>query len=540
MPLTPILAINVKEYGAIGDGVADDTTAIQDAINAAVYVYPTFIPAPFIASAPKLYFPPGRYKISSTLELTGSQMMIHIIGDNAIIVPDDPDTFTGYGLYHQWCYDVKIEGLNFLDFKKAMYLYNNNLDSSQVIVSRCAFQRNEESLRIEMQSTITVIEKCKFTDNDVLLYIANSDKITVKDCWMTSKTGMTGIHPAPIINYYGKLTMENCLLVPLEPDPVGAIEPAWINNYNCVTVKDTRQGGEPGSFTLVNNFGGVCNTRLSGVCEPCIVHISNCQCYAIYNNSGPNTVPGYAQPAVVRFVDKIPNMTYVENNRGLIGCTIIDFSKYLYNGDSVAIENMIANSAMIMGAIDTINISVKVVDNIGGHTLPNGTFIPTELHEYVRSADYLWPGTRTNGLPILSKEVQLDESIIFKFEYNEGFNTAFLINYSGCPLPSGATQYRGGYVGILKANGFWSDPLSPGQLRQALVLEEIFNQIGDVDPSSWPTGQFTVEAYWDATGTHYLPDNSTNRIFCIKIAGRAGDQSFAWLDQIKVTPLDAM
>lgn len=48
-------AVNVKWYGAVGDGVTDDTTAIQNAITN--------------NDGRTVYFPPGEYKITSTLNL---------------------------------------------------------------------------------------------------------------------------------------------------------------------------------------------------------------------------------------------------------------------------------------------------------------------------------------------------------------------------------------------------------------------------------------------------------------------------------------
>ena len=46
--------INVKNYGAVGDNVSDDTVAIQNAINAS-------------PEGSEIYFPPGTYKISSPI-----------------------------------------------------------------------------------------------------------------------------------------------------------------------------------------------------------------------------------------------------------------------------------------------------------------------------------------------------------------------------------------------------------------------------------------------------------------------------------------
>ena len=53
-------AYNVKDYGALGNGSADDTTAIQNTINACIS-----------AGGGIIYAPPGTYKISATLTFVG-------------------------------------------------------------------------------------------------------------------------------------------------------------------------------------------------------------------------------------------------------------------------------------------------------------------------------------------------------------------------------------------------------------------------------------------------------------------------------------
>jgi hypothetical protein len=50
--------VNVKDYGAVGDGVADDTAAVQGAINIAQ------------ANGGSVFLPKGTYKITSTLTIS--------------------------------------------------------------------------------------------------------------------------------------------------------------------------------------------------------------------------------------------------------------------------------------------------------------------------------------------------------------------------------------------------------------------------------------------------------------------------------------
>lgn len=59
--------INVKEYGAIGDGIIDDTIAIQNAINSLN-----------TDTGGVVYIPPGTYKVTSSI--TVSKLYVHILG----------------------------------------------------------------------------------------------------------------------------------------------------------------------------------------------------------------------------------------------------------------------------------------------------------------------------------------------------------------------------------------------------------------------------------------------------------------------------
>lgn len=72
--LSGSLPVSVKTYGAIGNGVHDDTSAIQTAITAS------------ITAKVSLYFPGGTYKITSPLSFTSGPLLLRGEGIGATIL----------------------------------------------------------------------------------------------------------------------------------------------------------------------------------------------------------------------------------------------------------------------------------------------------------------------------------------------------------------------------------------------------------------------------------------------------------------------
>lgn len=92
--------VNVKDFGAKGDGVADDTEAIQAAINSLPMSY-------FI-----LYFPPGRYRMSQGFTLTNKDHF-EIEASNTYLRAENGDTVTFVGIKFadvNLCYITSITG----------------------------------------------------------------------------------------------------------------------------------------------------------------------------------------------------------------------------------------------------------------------------------------------------------------------------------------------------------------------------------------------------------------------------------------------
>ena len=73
-PVTP--SVNVKSYGAMGDGTTDDTGSIQNAANAAA------------AMGQALFFPPGTYLHNSTVTFNG--IVVNGSGGACVLQAGDP------------------------------------------------------------------------------------------------------------------------------------------------------------------------------------------------------------------------------------------------------------------------------------------------------------------------------------------------------------------------------------------------------------------------------------------------------------------
>ena len=62
--------INVKDYGAIGDGFTDDTAAIQFCLDLAQNAFPNWFASNSTNGTAKVFFPRGLFKISATLNVS--------------------------------------------------------------------------------------------------------------------------------------------------------------------------------------------------------------------------------------------------------------------------------------------------------------------------------------------------------------------------------------------------------------------------------------------------------------------------------------
>lgn len=92
--------INVKDFGATGNGSTDDTASINSAIAA-------------LTNYSSLYFPPGKYRIASALSAFSSLNTITVWGEGAEIFNDTGAAGGNTFVFNSSCSSVEVCGLRF-------------------------------------------------------------------------------------------------------------------------------------------------------------------------------------------------------------------------------------------------------------------------------------------------------------------------------------------------------------------------------------------------------------------------------------------
>lgn len=330
--------VSVKDFGAVGDGVADDTAAIQAALDA----------------HPKVYLPAGSYKLSSGLVLNES-MRNQLVGDGPLksILKCDTNAFTGVfvRLGGRTCIDgVKVEatgavagtGIRASDANE--YAFTGHIDVRNVYVvgfAKGLDVNNIFNLYVERAE----VTGCTIGINIVPSYSVSSDSgyfttitlfkcyvngcssygvyvsptlisknLTIDDCAIEANTGATAQVKISLTN---PLVISNCYseLVPASPAVlldrcVGSIRGYYFNGTGGLSL------GSTANEITVENFYGTSSTDI------------------LYGNGGAiqvlrvfdSYVPGTSTLAVnkLEFVNSTINSTYYRKFSSNLDLTVTD------------------------------------------------------------------------------------------------------------------------------------------------------------------------------------------------------------------------
>lgn len=234
--------VTPQMFGAIADGKADDTEAIQDAINAInETLYSTDVTTK-TGTSKILRFPEGIYVISSPLVLGE----IHTIDFSNAIIKSATDDF----IFKSSAYKAKYSGGVFIG-KKIFQINNNNNDQGNILIEKAEFKNCDIAIDVTCQSSQFVIEGCTF-DTCLHPVIQHAcDGMTIEKNWFTCPT--PDDNDSNLRFQGGKTTFKNNMLIPILGEFDGK-ETAWIENMqNILMCCDNRFGGENGGRTPINH-----------------------------------------------------------------------------------------------------------------------------------------------------------------------------------------------------------------------------------------------------------------------------------------------
>lgn len=453
--------VSVKDFGAVGDGITDDTAAIQAAFNYAFNTQISVSASPvFYGCNVKIYFPFGRYLTSSPIVFSTSYSNIE--GDRAILVKASSFSGTAAFAWASSGWQAIIKGLQFIGYNQGLNIDSNNTDTGKVTIEECDFQNiTGYAAYVTCRSSFVEFKNCRWVNCVHELYIAACDRLVINGGWI--KRGvLANNYDAGIINY-GTLMMRDVLGVPAAQS---VTEPAWVNNYYVFRAYNCRFGGETGSMTAVNNFAPGDSTY---PIIPTEVSIYESDVYTV--NSPTAAIRLFEVPNVIRF----------NSSLGLVDSDIVKFS-----------PSVTPSAKMTAAPYYIVDINYN---GIFGSHLTNG--LPTSFNSVL--IPYL---SYKSGLPKWQNVSYVENSQLqspsvsggngtFTYDFIQGNDPApnFIIEYFANPNVGGSGSYRGKYIGILSiVTGFNSVVV-----RQA-YLTSLYNNTAGSSPST-----YTVTLTWAAT-----------------------------------------
>ena len=301
--------INVRDFGAKGDGIADDTAALSAAFEAmrkaAINTHPALRrqwggPEWFPGTCPAVVFPCGHYKISGAIDISGTFRMVtdrdmgaHTIrGDNAVIDQTNPDNDIFVSTYSIMTH---ISGFKFVNGRHQVWLDAPNT-SGFFKVTDCEFHESSGFAVIfghHCYSTLAYLACCAFLNCEQWVYTM-TDVATFRDTHGGSRAGMADKAIFDIRG--GIVTMDNIMATPWCDAP----DQRFIDNH-CTSLKlsNWRFGGEFGGFLPVRNF-----TKYTPHALGTSITIDNCSLINQSNTKRPCAV----------YCDEVPNRIVVTNS----------------------------------------------------------------------------------------------------------------------------------------------------------------------------------------------------------------------------------
>ncbi len=260
--------INVKDYGALGDGVTDDTAAFNAAIEAAL-AYATYSGSGSAYSRPIIYVPSGKYVVGALTPITaGGGVTIRGDGKWATelrLKSGETGPIFAQGAYtatpSSWWStgsatdgaNVTYEGFNIIDPDGDNYPSAGSRDSTAFADYGCGTVMMRDVLVRGFQygflgawgSDYDTFSDVEFYRCDVCIYLGpHSQQVTIDRCWFTA--GVEHI----VLDSAGHVVITNCVF----NNPMTRDVTFESNSTNRMGVTVSGSGGPtPYGYILIEN-----------------------------------------------------------------------------------------------------------------------------------------------------------------------------------------------------------------------------------------------------------------------------------------------
>lgn len=254
--------ISVKDFGAVGDGVTDDTAAIQAAIDFAetdpqYKSYDRVITGGETSGGymGKVYFPKGTYVLNGTV--TVSSLYLDIDFNDAVLLKGGSFADADFAFDFTSGWFGRVSCANFYNFKKAIKIANSNPNTGRIDFDKLNIYGADIAFDIECRSTFTSVTNCRFITVKQVAIIRSGDQISFRDSWFSAgemDADYSGHFEFVSPGNGPGLELIDMFYVPRPQAATGTcIVKVGIDNCR-VTIDRGVFGGEPGTIPLIANY----------------------------------------------------------------------------------------------------------------------------------------------------------------------------------------------------------------------------------------------------------------------------------------------
>ena len=302
-------SVSVKDFGAVGNGETDDSTALQNAINYACSR------AQNLSGTPEIVFPSGVYKLSSAITVTSQNIRFRGLGWSVIKVAHNGDAFTFTGVPNAYTFPRNKTVFNSIVFKTevgntpssilrlgtaagASPTYINAI--SDVEISSCVFDGITANYVIDNNRGFgLIINACAFADTTATAILKLRQNQTEIPYWTYAvsmyATDITNVTGKAIEADGGDLTVVGCII---EGCSNGAVEVGMnasytgaqpTNFYGCYFEANQNFHYKSNSGRVLANFTGC--KFVKGLAATTRLYFASVQQAVFTNCSSPNQAP---------------------------------------------------------------------------------------------------------------------------------------------------------------------------------------------------------------------------------------------------------